>query len=300
MKANLILLSILSFFACNNAGDQVTSSGLTNPNNQLEPIIVYDTIPEELSKGELLLANARKKLIAQKENKPEVRKSENRMLASLLVKYQEADDLTEKELQGFLMIDPIDLRNSAELSEMYNEALFNVVNQNNRLFAKELIRQPAIAEKLAFQFSNPVNDQIKKDFILNKTRNEYENQIDNRINEIEDERLIMQYYTEKRKVYGELEGDKSNIKTPQNVDKIDNSKIREFENDYKINNRIPDPGMGFSPTTLPQGQIRLDGINIDLNQLQVNDQLNESLNQRTLRELQNSTELRRRSSGNNF
>jgi len=297
MKANLILLSIVSFFACNNAGDQVTASELTNSYNQLEPIIVYDTIPEELSKGEQLLAEARKKLIAQNETKSEVRESENNKIASLLIKYQEANDLSEKELQGFLMIDPKDLRNSAELSEIYNEALFNVVNQNNSLFAKELIKQPAIAEKLAFQFSNPVNDKIKKDIILDKTRNEYEVQIDQRINEIEDERLIMQYYIEKKKVYGELEGDKSNLKTPPNVNQFEKSKIRKFERDYKINDRIPDSGMGFSPNTLPQGQIGLDGINIDLNQLKLNDQLNERLNQRTLRELKNSTELRRRGGG---
>jgi len=304
MKKLAYFLALAIVCACNTKEKNTTINNPTSEDVESETVVVYDTVKKELNKGEQLLLNARKKLQQQKELQTEVKVSENRKLVEILMKYKSAGRLSQKELEGFLRVNPEDLQNSAELSAIYNEVLFNVIANNNKMFASELVKQPELSIRLAPELSNPVDDRIQKDLILKKTRDEYQIQIDNRINELDDERLLIQYYIEKQNVFKELEGNEVNISTPQKIRELDQSKIKNFERTYKIENRIPDKDMGVGLDGLgtniqpaENSSIQLEGVQVDLNKLRTENQLEEKLNQEKLEELKKIEHLQEKSDG---
>lgn len=298
MKKIIYFLITGVLFTCQN-NKQNSHSTPTTPDKEHTPtVIVYDTIKKEWNQGQQLLFEARRQLSLRKNQQFDVKLSENEKMAKLLLQYIQSDELTEEELLQFLMINPNDLTNSAELSQMYNEALFKVVQSNNKMFAKQLVKEPQLSQKLSFEFKNPVNDDISKDLIIRNTLNEYQIQVDNRINGLENKDLIMQYYIEKKKVFRELDGKESDIKAPQKIQEINKAEIDGFERDYKIENRLPDEGIGFVSqgsgiNILKVGgrKIELKGVKVDLNKFESENLLEQSINQNKLKEIQKTIQL---------
>jgi|GEM_PF-3861823 len=299
MKKPIYLLVLLAICSCHIRDKSKSENDTKAEVGKSDTLIVYDTIRKELNRGEQLLSSARKKLKLQKERQSEVKVSDNRKLMEILMKYQGAGPLSQGELQEFLKINPADLQNSAELSAIYNETLFEVVGKNNKMFVHELVKQPELSIRLAPELSNPIDDQIQKEVILKNTRDEYQIQIDNRINELEDQQLLMQYYIEKQKVFEELEGNAVDLSKPQKIQELDQSIIKEFETDYRLENRIPDAGMGLEQGVNPteNEHIEFENIQVDLNQFREDNPVLESIDQKQLEELQKIEQLQGRSNG---
>lgn len=290
MNKIIYIFGVVAVISCNNKSYDTDSSSATE---QSQSIVVNDTIHKKLNQGQQLLAKAREKLWHQKDQKFEIKVSENKMMAQLLLKYRGSKKFTEKELEAFLLIDPSDLENSAELSQMYNTALFNVILNNNKSFVNQLVMHPTLSQKLSDELSNPVNDNIQSDHILKSARDEYQIQIDNRINEIVNERLIMQYYIEKQRVFKELDGEEIDMRIPQKIQKLDQTRIINFEREYKIESRIPDEGVELTPGGLGSSVqsvgntvIKLEDVQVDLRKLRLETQLEEAINKEQLKELQ--------------
>jgi len=277
-----------------------TDSPTNNPNKQAKPakIVVYDTVPKKINKGEQLLLEARNELTKQKNTKSVlIERSESEKLITALVELQATDKLNEKQIQMFLKINPsdLDLENTAELSQVYNETLFDVIQKNNKLFASQLIKQPQHATNLSNVLKQPVSDNIPKEKILHQTRKEYQNMIDSRIKELpkEKENLIMQYYIEKKKMIKQLNGKESEITTPEKVKAVNKNKLNKYEKDYKLENRILDKKMDLSvpPKKSEQkkvDQIQLNNLDINLKKLQLEEKLDKQQIRQKVKQLKDN------------
>jgi len=117
----------------------------------------------QLNEGQKLLSAARNRMRNKKNAKPKEIKTRNADLIETkkLARMYQKLKYEEIEIKQFLNIQPENFKNNAELSQLYNETLFRIMEREPRKFIRNTLRVSDVRRKMMDRYmKSPVGDNL--------------------------------------------------------------------------------------------------------------------------------------------